>query len=234
MRDLQYLPIPPDFAAFWRQAAQQGYTKIVKICQTAKTGLIPTESRRSASSASTSERRLLAQGIPVQVLAHRRLRHRTCGRLREDFGQTVDPTTRCQLALLDAGMTALQSERRSGRTMLRSPEAIATLKTTTIAGLVDFTTSPVPNVATGPIIGTQWVKAKAGSKFPLDYVVTDNATDPNVPIGAKLIPFQRLSARKSRWGWRVVETGLMLKADGIHKRFGALVGARWRRLHRRA
>ena len=34
-------PIPPDFAAFWRQAAQQGYTKMVKISQIAKTGLFP-------------------------------------------------------------------------------------------------------------------------------------------------------------------------------------------------
>src|SRR5271170_5184532 len=36
-------PIPPDFAAFWRQAAQQGFTKMVKICQTAKTGLFPSD-----------------------------------------------------------------------------------------------------------------------------------------------------------------------------------------------
>ena len=42
---------------------------------------------------------------------------------------------------------------------------------------------------TGPIIGTQSVTAKPGSKFALDYVVTDHATDPNVPIGAKLTPF---------------------------------------------
>ena len=34
-------PIPPDFATFWRQAAQQGYTKHVKIGQIAKTGLFP-------------------------------------------------------------------------------------------------------------------------------------------------------------------------------------------------
>ena len=46
-------PIPPDFAAFWRQAAQQGYTKMVKIAQIAKTGLFPEPGRgarrRSAS-----------------------------------------------------------------------------------------------------------------------------------------------------------------------------------------
>ena len=41
----------------------------------------------------------------------------------------------------------------------------------------------------GPIIGTQWVKAPAGSKFKLDYVITENATDKNVPISAKLLPF---------------------------------------------
>jgi len=34
-------PIPPDFATFWRQAAQQGYAKTVKIAQIAKTGLFP-------------------------------------------------------------------------------------------------------------------------------------------------------------------------------------------------
>jgi len=38
-------------------------------------------------------------------------------------------------------------------------------------------------------IGTQWVKAAAGSKYKYDYVITENATDPNVPVGAKLLPF---------------------------------------------
>ena len=36
-------PIPPDFAAFWRQAAQQGLHRQVKILQTAKTGLFPAD-----------------------------------------------------------------------------------------------------------------------------------------------------------------------------------------------
>ena len=34
-------PIPPDFATFWRQAAQQGY--VPKIAQIAKTGLFPSQ-----------------------------------------------------------------------------------------------------------------------------------------------------------------------------------------------
>jgi branched-chain amino acid transport system substrate-binding protein len=47
----------------------------------------------------------------------------------------------------------------------------------------------VPNVANGPIIGTQWVKAPAGSKFKLDFLVTEHVNDPNVPIGVKLRPY---------------------------------------------
>ena len=48
-------PIPPDFAAFWRQAAQQGYTKMVKIVPGRQDRPVPRRrSRRSAISASTS------------------------------------------------------------------------------------------------------------------------------------------------------------------------------------
>jgi branched-chain amino acid transport system substrate-binding protein len=43
-------------------------------------------------------------------------------------------------------------------------------------------------VAHGPIIGTQWVPSKGG-KFKFDYLVTENATDKNVPIEAKLVPY---------------------------------------------
>ena len=66
--------------------------------------------------------------------------------------------------------------------------AIAGLKTDTIGGVVDFSSGPVPNVAHGPIFGTQWVEASGGD-YPLDYVVTENTTDPNVPVQAKLIPY---------------------------------------------
>ena len=92
------------------------------------------------------------------------------------------------LALLDAGFEAL---RVSGNPTDKTAVAkgLSTLKVVTIAGKVDFTSGPVPNVSPGPIIGAQWVKAPLGSKFKLDFVVTEHATDPNVPIGARLIPY---------------------------------------------
>ena len=92
------------------------------------------------------------------------------------------------LALFDAGAAALKA---SGDPTNKAAvaKAMSTLKTVTIDGPIDFTSGPVPNVSPGPIIGTQWVKAQAGSKFKLDYPVTEHATDPNVPIEAKLRPY---------------------------------------------
>jgi len=58
-----------------------------------------------------------------------------------------------------------------------------------MVGKVDFTSGPVANVSEAPIIGAQWVKATSGSKFKFDLVIVDHATDPNVPIAAKLVPY---------------------------------------------
>jgi branched-chain amino acid transport system substrate-binding protein len=44
-------------------------------------------------------------------------------------------------------------------------------------------------VSVTPDVGCQWVKAPAGSKFKFDFVVVDNTTDPNVPVAAKLLPY---------------------------------------------
>ena len=88
-------PIPPDFAAFWRQAAQQGYTRMVKIAQIAKTGLFPSRCRGARQSRLQSRRRrLLAQGLPLQVVADRRIEHAACRRLRKKHRQAVGTAAR--------------------------------------------------------------------------------------------------------------------------------------------
>ena len=92
------------------------------------------------------------------------------------------------MSLFDAGFAAIKAS-ADPKDKGAVAKSIATLKTETMIGKVDFTSGPVANVSPGPIIGTQWVPAKEGSAFKLDYVVTENATDPNVPVGAKLIPY---------------------------------------------
>ena len=182
-------PIPPDFAAFWRQAAQQGYTKMVKISQIAKTGLFPDGVEALGN---------LGFNISSAAYWHKAFPYKSsltgvsgvdlADGYEKAAGKQWTQQLGASLSVFDAGFAALKA---AGDPTNKEAvaKAIATLNTTTIAGKVDFTSGPVPNVASGPIIGTQWVKAAAGSKFKLDYVVTDHVTDPNVPIAAKLLPY---------------------------------------------
>ncbi len=182
-------PIPPDFAAFWRQATQQGYARQVKICQVAKTGLFPDGivalgpiGHNIASAAYWHKAfpyKSSLTGVSGTELAD--------GYERES-GKQWTQQLGASLSLLDAGFAALQAS-GDARDKAAVAKALSTLKASTIAGKIDFGGGPVANVSAGPIIGTQWVKAPAGSRFKLDYVVTENATDPNVPVGAKLLPY---------------------------------------------
>ena len=182
-------PIPPDFAAFWRQATQQGYARQVKICQVAKTGLFPDQITALGP---------IGDNIASAAYWHKAFPYKSpltgiggtelADGYERASGKQWTQQLGATLSLLDAGVAALQSS-GDPRDKAAVAKALGMLKTPTIGGQVDFTSGPVPNVATGPIIGTQWVKAPAGSKFKLDYPVTEHATDPNVPIQAKLLPY---------------------------------------------
>ncbi len=182
-------PIPPDFATFWRQAAQQGLHKQIKIIQVAKTGLF----------ASTVEvLGPLAHNIGSGCYWHKAFPYKSSltgvggAQLADDYekasGKQWNQQLGASLSLLDAGFAAIKAS-TNPKDKVAIAKALSTLQTTTIVGKVDFTKGPVPNVSPTAIIGTQWVKAPAGSKFKLDYVVTDNAADPSVPVSAKLKPY---------------------------------------------
>jgi branched-chain amino acid transport system substrate-binding protein len=182
-------PIPPDFAAFWRQAAQQGLTQQIKICQVAKTGLFPSDIEALGD---------LGMNVSSAAYWHKAFPYKSSltgvsgNELADGYeaasGKQWTQQLGASLSLLDAGFDVLKAA-SDVKSKAAVAKAMSTLKTTTIAGKVDFTSGPVANVSPGPIIGTQWVKAPAGSKFALDYVVTEHATDPNVPVGAKLIAY---------------------------------------------
>ncbi len=183
-------PIPRDFASFWRQATQQGYTRSVKICQVAKTGLFPDGIEALGA---------LGPNIASAAYWHRSFPYKSTltGVTGEALASGYETKSGLQwtqqlgatMSLIDAGMTALQtsSDPRSKEAVAAS---LARMVTTTMIGRIDFTKGPVPNVSPAPIIGTQWVKAPPGSQFKLDYPVVEHATDPNVPIAAKLRPYR--------------------------------------------
>lgn len=181
-------PIPPDFAAFWRQAAQQGLHKQIKIVQVAKTGLFP-----------SGVEALGALGVKLSTACywHKAFPYKSSltglsgAELADSYeaasGKQWTQQLGASMALLDAGVEALKAA-ANPKDKAAVAGALAKLNITTIAGKVDFTSGPVPNVAHGPIIGSQWVKSADG-KHPLDLVITENTTDPNVPVAAKLLAY---------------------------------------------
>ena len=182
-------PIPPDFATFWRQAAQQGYTKIAKIVQVAKTGLFPSTVEALGS---------LGNNIASAAYWHKDFPYKSsltgvsgvdlANGYEASAGKQWNQQLGATMALLDAGFAALTAS-NSPNNKAAVASAMNTLQTVTMVGKIDFAKGPVPNVSAAPIVGTQWVRSKPGSKYKFDYVLTDNTDDKNVPVGAKLIAY---------------------------------------------
>ncbi|WP_189375217.1 ABC transporter substrate-binding protein [Mesorhizobium sp. M4A.F.Ca.ET.020.02.1.1] len=182
-------PIPPDFAAFWRQAAQQGLTRQIKIAQVAKTGLFPSDIEALGDlgmklSSAAYWHKAFPYKSPLTGVSGSELADGYEAASGKQWTQQLGAS----MSLLDAGFEALKAS-TDAKDKAAVAKALSTLNTETMIGKVDFTSGPVANVSPGPIIGTQWVAAKEGSKFALDYVVTENATDPKVPVEAKLQPY---------------------------------------------
>ena len=178
-------PIPPDFAAFWRQAAQQGLHRQVKIVQLAKTGLFPADIEAlgglgdNMASASYWHRDF-PYTSPSTGLRGAQL----CDGDEAATGKQWTQQLGASLSAIDVAMAAL-STASDPKDREAVTAAMPTLIADSIGGKVDFTSGPVKNVAHGPIIGTQW-QASGGGDFQFDYVITENATDKNVPITGEL------------------------------------------------
>jgi branched-chain amino acid transport system substrate-binding protein len=183
------VPIPPDFATFWRQAAQQGLSKQIKIQSIAKTGLFPSQMEALGS---------LAYNIASLAYWHPTFPYKspltgnTSKELADGYEKSSGRQWNQQLgatqSLLDVGSELLKTT-ANAKDKADVIKTLSHLKVTTAVGVVQWGTFPIPNVCPTPLIGAQWVKAKPGSKYKLDLVIVDNADDPNVPIGAKLQPY---------------------------------------------
>ncbi len=183
-------PIPPDFDAFWRQAAQLHYTDKVIIAQIAKTGLFPSQ----VTPLGQLGYNLATCVYWTPVFPYKSPATNVTGRQLADgyekaMGKQWSQQLGASMSLIDAGIAALKAAvDPTSRASIR--DAIATLNTTTMVGNVNFKTGPNPNVSVTPQIGAQWVKARVGSKYPLDLVTVEHVNDPQVPIQQRLVPYR--------------------------------------------
>jgi branched-chain amino acid transport system substrate-binding protein len=181
-------PIPPDFVAFMRQAAQQGLARQLKITEIAKTGLFPSQIEALGS---------LGHNIAAGAYWHAAYPYQSpiTGMNGKALSSAYENATTKQwqqqlgasMSLLDAGFAAL-SQSAKPKSKADVAAALAKLNVITTVGKVDFTAGPVPNVSTTPIVGCQWLKAGSGP-YKLDFVVVDNAGDRNVPVAQPLTPY---------------------------------------------
>ena len=135
-------PIPPDFAAFWRQAAQQGLTKQIKIAQIAKTGLFPSDIEALGD---------LGKNIASAAYWHKAFPYKSTltgvsgTELADGYeaasGKQWTQQLGATMSLLDAGFAALKAS-RDAKSKEAVAKALSTLKTDTMGGKVDFTSGP--------------------------------------------------------------------------------------------
>jgi branched-chain amino acid transport system substrate-binding protein len=180
-------PIPPDFATFWRQAAQQGYKP--KIAQIAKTGLFPSQVDSLGSIGVN-----LASGVYwapswpyFSSLAGVTSRTLGAGYSRAS-GKQWNQQLGASLALFDVAAAVLKAS-GNPKNKQKVAHAMKTLSVHTAIGhLVWGRPGLPPNVVATPIIGGQWRKVK-GSKYPLDFIICEHSSDRNVPLAGKLLPY---------------------------------------------
>jgi len=184
-------PIPPDFATFWRQAAQQGLTKQIKIAQIAKTGLFS-----SQVSALGSLGFNLASGAywgPTWPY-HSSLTGVTNKQLAAGYEQASGKYWNQQLgpslALFDVAAAALKAS-GNPKDKTKVANAMKHLKAMTPLGQLQWGTggakNPVANVVATPIPGGQWVHGSG--KYKYVWVYCEHTDDPRIPIQAKLKPY---------------------------------------------
>jgi len=174
--------IPPDFATFWSQAAQQGFKP--KIVTVAKALLFP------SAVAALGPR---GEGLTSEVWwtpTHpfkSGLTGETAKQLTDAYtAATGKPWTQpigFKHALFEVAIDVLKRAKA-----LDDPaairDAIATTNYNSIVGPVHWGGQPVKNVSKTPLVAGQW-QMKDGK---LDLVVTTNKPAPNIPVGGTLKP----------------------------------------------
>jgi branched-chain amino acid transport system substrate-binding protein len=172
--------IPPDFATFWSQAAQQGFRP--KIVTIGKALLFPSviNSLGARGNGLTTEIWWTPNHPFKSGLTGQSARELTDAYTRATQRPWTQPIG-FKHALFEVSIDVLKRARN-----LDDPKSILEAITATdynsIVGPVRWAGGPVKNVSKTPLVSGQW--QRKGNAF--DLVITQNETAKNIPIGGKL------------------------------------------------
>jgi branched-chain amino acid transport system substrate-binding protein len=175
--------VPPAFATFWTQAAQQGFRP--KIATPAKALLFP-------SAVEALGDRGIGLSTEVWWSPHHPFKSGLTGQTAQQFCDayikaTSRPWTQpigFKHAVIEVAIDALRRTKNiDNPASIR--DAIAATDYTSIVGPVNFKKGPVPGVATTPLVGGQW---KRGGKNKYDLHIVNNQTADFIPLDSKFEP----------------------------------------------
>ncbi|MBI3702344.1 MAG: ABC transporter substrate-binding protein [Rhizobiales bacterium] len=175
--------IPPDFATFWSQSAQQGFKP--KIVTIGKALLFPSviESLGERGNGLTSEIWWTPNHPFKSGLTGQSAKDLTDAWSKFSNGRPWTQPIGFQHALFEVAIDVLKRAKN-----LNDPksilEAIVATNYNSMVGHVQWTGQPVKNVTKTPLVAGQW--QRKGGKFEL--VIAENKTAPNIPLGGKLQP----------------------------------------------
>jgi branched-chain amino acid transport system substrate-binding protein len=170
------VPIPPDWAACWRQCTQQGYKP--KIASIGKAILFPAAVEALGGN--------LAEGLSSEVWwspAHpfkSSLSGETSAALAGAYPQQWSQPLGFVYALFEIAGDILSRAQSTDKAKLKA--ALAATKLDTIVGPIQF---DAKHVGRTPLVGGQWGK---GDKYPWDLRVVYNETAPSIAKTAALKP----------------------------------------------
>ncbi len=173
--------IPPDFANFWSQAAQQGFNP--KVVTIGKALLFPSviESLGARGDGLSSE----IWWSPNHPFSSS-ITGQSAKQLAEGYSQaTSRPWTQpigFKHALFEVTANVIQRANDLDDN-LAIVEAIRTTDLPTIVGPVNWAVGPVKNVTKTPLVAGQW----QGGEGNIDLVITANKTAPEIPVGGELL-----------------------------------------------
>jgi branched-chain amino acid transport system substrate-binding protein len=172
--------IPPDFATFWGQAAQQGFNP--KIVTIGKALLFPSvvDSLGDRANGLSSEiwwtpNHPFKSSLTGQSAME--LTNAYTGATQRPWTQPIGFKHALFEVIADVVKRAADLDDSSAIV-----EAIAATKLATIVGPVAWTGVPVKNVTKTPLVSGQWQKGPNG----FDLVICQNETAPEIPVGGQL------------------------------------------------
>ncbi len=177
------VPLPPDFATFWTQAAQQGLAPIGATIGKAILFPASVEALDGDSGDSLTSEVWWSPSHPFSSsLTGQSSQEVADAYTSETSRQWTQPIgfvhSLFEVAVDVLGRTTDIEDKES------ILDAVKGTNLATLVGPVNWTApGPVPNVTTTPLVGGQWV---LGGDFKYDLVIVDNSQTPDVPVGGEM------------------------------------------------